>query len=151
MEIISLTQNGEIRWNYDNEQPLTQFNEEVPFPFLSNFWLATLESLFTFLSYFEREVFVFSLLPFEIVSILSTLWSLLTLGAMVAIFVDDVESRLLNTELVLLAIDRRCSSMICLTYNSGSEAVADDMLRGRRTATGFPTIGSCSTPALKRK
>lgn len=64
-----------------------------------------------------------------------------------AIFVDDVES-LLNTELELLAFDKRYSWTIFLTYDSVSEAVAEDMLLGRRTATGFPIVGSCSTPAI---
>ena len=41
--------------------------------------------------------------------------SLATLGVMTAIFADDVESRLLNTELVLLHFDNRCLSMSCLT------------------------------------
>lgn len=124
---------------------MTQFNEEVPFLFLSDFGSAT--SLFTFLSHFEQEVFLFSLWLCESISFLSTFWRLLTLGAMVAIFVDDVES-LLNTELELLAFDKQYSWTIFLTYDSVSEAVAEDMLLGRRTATGFPIVGSCSTPAI---
>lgn len=59
---------------------------------------------------------------------------------MATIFVDEVESRLLNTEPELL-LDRRYSLIMCLTYDeSESDIVADDTLDGRKTATGFSEV-----------
>ena len=105
---------------HDIIQPLTQFNEEVSFSFFLSLALTwpvfTWPFLLFFLSmflFFELGFFIFwvpALVSFSVQH-----ESLATLGVMTATFVDEVESRLLNTELVLLHFDNRCLSMSCLT------------------------------------